>query len=170
MIFITGAANVGKTSLVNQLKRELPSAKFDIHDIDETGRWSGDYIAWRNEIIEHWLRQSIVNNSAGTQTILCGIISPEDVCKLTSHGESTDVVYILLDATADDIYSRFKQKRLKNSNKLFQDNGALHVAAQIEVAKRLKKSVQQNHGLIIDTHNKTKEEVAEQVLESIRQL
>ncbi len=76
MIFITGAASAGKTSLINRLKESLPSDKFDIHDIDEADKWGDDYESWRDAKVEFWLKQTIENRTKGIETILCGIIYP----------------------------------------------------------------------------------------------
>ena len=74
MIFITGAAGAGKSSVTRALKTHLPKDKFDIHDIDEADKWIDSYEDWRDAKIEHWLKVSIDNRKEGITTILCGIV------------------------------------------------------------------------------------------------
>lgn len=164
MIFVTGAANVGKTSLINRLKHELPADKFDIHDIDETGKWSGEYSVWRDERIDYWLKQSVINRQNEIETILCGIIFPQDVERQASYRSVGIISYILLDASSDDIQDRFRQKRKRRVVQSFQDNGALHIATQAEIAKRLHKIIQKKSGYIINTSGMDIDHVTQQVL------
>jgi len=156
MIFITGAASAGKTSVVKLLKQHLPSDKFDIHDIDEADRWTDDYENWRDAKIEHWLKQSIENREKGVETILCGIIYPEHVVKSPSYTEAEPVKYVLLDATPEVIKERYYKKMQPWLNR------------QMEISKDLKGELQNlENNQIIDTTNISSDVVAENLIKQI---
>ncbi len=158
MIFIIGAASVGKTSLVNQLKEKLPARKFDIHDIDEADLWTDSYEKWRDAKIEHWLKQSIINRENGIETILCGIIYPAHVVKSSSYGLAKPVEYILLDAHADAIKERFYKRMESKINK------------QVEIAGELKSELQTvKNKQVVDTTDLSIEDIANTVLKTIRE-
>jgi adenylate kinase family enzyme len=110
MIFITGAAGAGKSSVVRALKARLPQNKFDIHDIDEADKWDDGYESWRDAKIEHWLKQSIDNRKHGITTILCGIIYPDHVEKAPSYASASPVSYVLLDIPASIVTERNLEK------------------------------------------------------------
>jgi thymidylate kinase len=140
MIFITGAASAGKTSLIKLLKEQLPADKFDIHDIDEADGWTDDYEAWRDAKIEHWLKQSIKNKQKGIETILCGIIYPEHAEKCASYTQAQPVEYILLDADADTMRQRFYKRMESRINR------------QIEISKELKLELEAiDNKTVVDT-------------------
>lgn len=149
MIFITGAASSGKTSLTKLLKAQLPSDKFDIHDIDEADRWSDDYEAWRDAKVEHWLKQSIENRKEGVETILCGIIYPEHAAKCPSYDAAQPVKYILLDASPEELTERF-HKRMEG-----------RINRQISISQELKKEVQDTENReVVETTNMAIEDIA----------
>jgi len=152
MIIITGAASAGKTSLIKRLKGQLPSDKYDIHDIDEADRWTDSYEDWRDAKIEYWLKQSIENHKRGIETILCGIIYPEHVTNLPSYAEAKPVEYINLDATPEEITERFLKRRQRWLNR------------QIEISKELRDELQNTENAhIIDTTGVDPDEIASKV-------
>lgn len=156
MIFITGAASTGKTTLIDQLKQQLPVDKFDVHDIDEADRWGDDYEGWRDAKIEYWLKQSIQNKIAGIETILCGIIYPEYVTKSPSYTEAGPVTYINLSATPEVITERYLKRQ-----KRWLDR-------QIEISQELRDELQgTKNAHIIDTSNIASDEVLTSVLKLI---
>lgn len=156
MIFITGASSVGKTSLIKRLKEQLPSDKFDIHDIDEADKWGDDYESWRDAKIEYWLKQSIKNREKGIETILCGIIYPEHVIKAPSYTEAQPVEYVLLDATPKAIEERFYKRKRS------------WLGRQMEISQELKKELQQiENKHIVDTNSVTSDDVAENLVKHL---
>lgn len=156
MIFITGASSTGKTSLIKRLKEQLPSDKFDIHDIDEADKWGDDYEGWRDAKIEYWLKQSIKNRGKGIETILCGIIYPEHVTKAPSYDEAQPVEYVLLDATPKAIEERFYKRKQSWLNR------------QMEISQELKKELQQvKNKHIVDTNSITSDDVAESLVKHL---
>ena len=158
MIFITGAASTGKTSIVKRLKELLPNDKFDIHDIDEADKWGDDYEGWRDAKIEHWLKQSIENRKKGMETILCGIIYPEHVIKSRSYAKAGQVKYVLLDATPEAIKERYYKKMERWLNR------------QMEISKELKSELQNvKNKQVIDTDSITSDAVAENLAKHLEQ-
>lgn len=156
MLFITGAANTGKSSLVKLLKEGLPSDKFDIHDIDEADRWTDDYESWRDAKIEHWLMQSIKNKKYGIETILCGIIYPDHVVKAPSYAEAKPVEYILLDATPEAIKGRYYKKMEP------------WLSRQIEISQEIKTELQGiEDKQIVDTTSATSDGIAESLIRKL---
>ena len=113
MIFITGAASAGKTSVIRRLKEALPEGKFDIHDIDEADLWGDDYEGWRIKKIEYWLAKSIENRKHGIETILCGIIHPAIVEAAPSFVAAYPIEYILLEASPEVMAERFFKRKEK---------------------------------------------------------
>lgn len=156
MIFITGASSAGKTSLIKRLKEQLPSDKFDIHDIDEADKWGDDYESWRDAKIEYWLKQSIRNREKGVETILCGIIYPEHVMKAPSYTEAQPIEFVLLDAAPKVIKERYYKKRQP------------WLARQMEISQELKSELQHIQNThIIDTNSITSDDVAEKLVKRL---
>jgi thymidylate kinase len=173
MIFITGAAAAGKSTVTKLLKDRLPSHEFDIHDIDESDKWTNDYEDWRDAKIEYWMRRSISSQKANIATTLCGIIYPEHV-EASAYYKTTPVIqYFLLDAPAEAITARFKQKlidRAKNGNQGRNQvkNVDSWLKRQIEISTELRE-IYQNlpEAVVIDTSKTTAEEVADQIMVKI---
>ena len=71
LLFVTGAAGSGKTTVVPGLRKKFP--EFDVHDFDERrlrpGR--GD-TKRRQEQTEYWINRAIENQRVGKDTIVCG--------------------------------------------------------------------------------------------------
>ncbi len=81
IIVVTGAGGSGKSILIKGLKKVMLSTKYDIHDIDEADHWGDEknYPAWKQAKIEYYLERSKKNDNEGIDTILCGIIFPQNV-------------------------------------------------------------------------------------------
>jgi thymidylate kinase len=141
MIFITGAASTGKTSIVKQLKELLPASKFDIHDIDEADKWKPDqYEQWRDAKVEHFLKLSITNREKGIETVLCGIIYPEQAKKSPSFKKAEPVRFIFLDASPETIKERFYKR------------WQLRIDRQIEIENELRMEIDhQEHASVVNT-------------------
>lgn len=156
MIFITGPASAGKTSLIKLLKEHLPKEKYDIHDIDEADKWTDDYIAWRDSKVEYWLKHSIENRKKGVETILCGIIYPDDVAKSPSYDKAQPVRYILLNADPEELKQRF-YKRMEG-----------RINRQIEIGKELALEVKSiDDGEIVETTGITTESITDIVIKKL---
>ncbi len=156
MIFITGPASAGKTSLIKLLKEHVPKEKFDIHDIDEADKWTDDYVAWRDSKVEYWLKQSIENRKKGIETILCGIIYPEAAAKSPSYAAAQPVKFILLNTNAEELRQRF-YKRMEG-----------RINRQIEIGKELSLEVQSIDGAeIVETTGMTPESIVGSLIKKL---
>lgn len=157
MIFITGAASTGKSSIVKALKERLPEDKFDVHDIDETDRWEADkYEEWRNAKVEHYLRESVVNRKEGVETILCGIIYPEQVKKSLSYEQAKPVKFIFIDASPEAITERF-HKRWQSK-----------IDCHIEIENELRSEIESlQNKTVVETSNIPSDSAADQVIEAL---
>ena len=156
MIFITGPASAGKTSLIKLLKEHLPKEKFDIHDIDEADKWTDDYVAWRDSKVEFWLKQSIKNRKKGIETILCGIIYPDAASKSPSYAAAQPVKFILLNTDAEELKQRFYQRMEGRINR------------QIEIGNELKAEVKSIDGAeIVETTSMTPELIMGNVIKKL---
>ncbi len=172
IIFITGTGGAGKTTLIADLKRDLPAEKFDIHDIDEADRWgdNANYSAWRRAKIEYYLEQSKKNDKKGIDTILCGIIFPQGVLNSEVY-PGASARFILLDAEPDSIASRLRVRHTTATEEWLREAGA----NQAETALSLKKTFSDQMGVklrekprvdIIDTSHLS----ADEVLSKVKQL
>jgi broad-specificity NMP kinase len=169
MIIITGAAATGKSTVTRLLREQLPKNKFDIHDIDESDKWTNSYEEWRDAKIEYWLRRSISSNEAGITTVLCGIIYPENVTTAAYYTDSLPIKYFLLDASPEAITDRFKQKLeaqqksgVKGRNQI--SDKAAWLKRQIEISQELRQEYAKiDTAIIIDTTDMTVEDVLAKV-------
>ena len=146
MVFITGAAGVGKSIIIEGLKKRLPRERFNIHDIDEADLWKDDYEAWRDKKIDYWLKQSQKNQSV--ITILAGIIYPKSVISAPSYPADQDVKYILIDASPRVHYERF-MARSKNTNSEAVER---KIRRHIEIQNELKSDLERIENVVtLDT-------------------
>ena len=173
LIFITGAAGVGKSSVTKLLQEQLPKDTYALHDIDESDKWTNDYEAWRDSKIDYWLQRGRSSDEAGITTSLCGIIYPENVEKAPSFSEDVLIQYILLDASADVITKRLLSKYgTEDERREFdaEKTGRMKrkLKRQLEIADELR-SVYTNRqdAYIIDT-NRVLSEVVDDILEKVK--
>jgi thymidylate kinase len=173
MIIITGAAATGKSTVTRLLREQLPKDKFDIHDIDESDKWTNSYEEWRDAKIEYWLRRSISSNKAGITTVLCGIIYPENVRATNYYNGAIPIKYFLLDASLEAITSRFKRKLeaqeksgLKGRNQI--DDKEAWLKRQIEISLELREEYGQiDDATVIDTVNLPVDEVVGKIKQAL---
>ena len=174
MIIITGAAATGKSTVTRLLRELLPKDKFDIHDIDESDKWTNSYEEWRDAKVEYWLRRSISSNKAGITTVLCGIIYPENVRATTYYNGAIPIKYFLLDASPEAITSRFEQKLeaqeksgVKGRNQI--NDKAAWLKRQIEISQELRREYERmSEATVIDTTDLSIEEVLANIKEGLK--
>ncbi|MDA0790029.1 MAG: hypothetical protein O2780_11290 [Proteobacteria bacterium] len=71
LLFVTGAAGSGKTTMVPGLRKKFP--EYDVHDFDERALRSGRAdTRRRQEQTEFWINRAIENQHQGKDTIICG--------------------------------------------------------------------------------------------------
>ncbi len=169
IIFITGAGGVGKSTLVEGLKRELPADKYDIHDIDEADLWGeeSNYKAWKQTKVEHYLEQSKKNDKVGIDTILCGIIYPQSVLNSEVY-EGASARFILLDAGPSAIAGRLRTRHTAATEEWLREAEV----NQAETARTLKQDFsdtpiarlkEKPDVALVDTTNLSPQEVLNQV-------
>lgn len=169
MIIITGAAAAGKSTVTRLLKEYLPKEKFDIHDIDESDKWTNSYEAWRDAKVEYWLRRSVGSKKAGITTILCGIIYPENVRQGGSYKAAAPVRYFLLDVTPEVLTQRYLSKVGSKEEKLTgkAEPGTRverGLKRQIEITAELRQAYKNvEHAHIIDTNDTPARVIAESI-------
>jgi adenylate kinase family enzyme len=170
MIIITGAAATGKSTVTRLMREQLPKDKFDIHDIDESDKWTNSYEEWRDAKIDYWLRRSISSNEAGITTALCGIIYPKNVTDADYYTDALPMKYFLLDAMPNTITTRFKLKLeaqeksgLKGRNQI--DDKEAWLKRQIEISRELRQEYgQMANATIIETTDLGIEDVLAKVM------
>ena len=164
-IFITGVSGVGKTTIIDELKPLLDSS-FQIHDFDERGVPDNVDRQWRLDETQHWLELGKQNGENGLTTIICGFSSPKEI------GNQENVKLILLDADELTIRQRL--------NKRYQVPGSVE-GLERTAAKPLEQFIDENinyasvirseaqeYGVdIIDTSEKTPDQVAKQIISTI---
>jgi len=87
IFFITGASGVGKSSIIEPLRRLL-GAGVAVHDFDERGVPDAADQQWRIEETKHWILLGRRNLEKGITTIICGGARPSEV------GDASDVGFI----------------------------------------------------------------------------
>lgn len=109
--FISGASGVGKTSVMTELKKVLPS-EYEVHDFDERGVPTGADHAWRLQETAHWIEFSKQKSLEGIHVVVCGFFNPDELKEMIPADFPFGIQTILLDADADII-----EQRLRNRNK-----------------------------------------------------
>ena len=176
MIFISGAAGVGKTTVVDNLRRRLPREKYALHDIDESDLWTHDYPAWRAAKVDYWLQRSKSNNETGMDTVLSGIVSPKVVADVPTFSAELPIKYVLLHAAPEVLASRlisklgteeeraeFDEERIRQM-KEFVDG---HLAKNKKLLEAFESCADAE---VIDTTNSAPDEVCERVRELLLEL
>ncbi len=108
-IFISGAEGVGKTTLMNHLKKKL--LEKEIHDFDEVGVPLNPTLNWRHKTTKHWLEVSERNEKQGKDTLIIGLSFPREVLKFSKRKDSS---FCLLDISINE---RAKRLRKRNASR-----------------------------------------------------
>lgn len=122
-IFISGAEGVGKTTLINYLKKRLPNK--EIYDFDELGVPANPPLIWRHKTTKHWLQVSEKNEKRRKDTLIVGLIFPNEILKFSKR---KDIYFCLLEIS---LIERAKRLRKRNASK--------DVIKDIEQLKNLRK-------------------------------
>jgi broad-specificity NMP kinase len=109
IFFITGPCGVGKSSIINSLKKVLK--KFEIHDFDDVGVPENPDLNWRHETTKYWLKVGKENLGKRKSTIICGLTIPEEIEKFMLDGLNDKVYILLLDVGAKE-----RERRLRSRN------------------------------------------------------
>lgn len=169
--FISGVSGVGKTSTMKDLRRLLPPSNFDVRDFDERGVPDGGGPKWHSAETKHWLDVSDLNAKDGKSTIICGFSEPERV-RAVHCDNHPPAELILLHASGDTI-----RKRLRGRYPTVESEKEIERAAGTSLEKfidscssyapELRVLFEKEDCLIIDTDNKSPEDVAREIVNSI---
>ncbi len=170
--FISGVAGVGKSSLLDYLKELLPKDKFDIRDFDERGIPDGGGMEWHNIETLHWLEIGRENADNGKSTIICGFIHPERLRSMHKIGEHPQMKLILLHAPEEVIRQRLLGRystpeslaEVKRMTNLSLEEWLPDVLGFIQPLRAL---FEKDGSIVIDTENKTPQQVASEVIDYI---
>jgi hypothetical protein len=153
------------------LRKLLPSDKFDIRDFDERGVPDGGGSAWHQAETIHWLTIATQNATVGKSTIICGFNEPERV--LAVHEKThPDAELILLHASGDIIRKRLRGRypTVKSEKEIERASGTSlgkFIESCVSYAPTLRQKFEMENCLIIDTDAKTPEEVAREITKKI---
>jgi thymidylate kinase len=166
--FISGVSGVGKTSTLEQLKKILPQSTFDVCDFDERGVPDGGGPQWHDSETRHWLDVAALNAANSKSTVISGFTNPDQFKKIHNSDKDIPAQIILL-----DIRPEILKKRLYGRHVTSESKRELERAAGISLdefveqcasfAPELRMIFEQNNFPIVDTDNKTPEEVAKEV-------
>ncbi len=171
--FISGVCGVGKTASLKELKKKLSETDYDIRDFDERGVPDGGGPKWHTEETLNWLKIATENATNGKSTIVCGFQNPEDFNKLYDHTEKIPATLILLNASSDTIHQRLLG-RYPTKESILEINRASgvpldkFVADIISFAPTLRDIFKNENYPIIETDNKTQEQVANEIIKLLK--
>jgi hypothetical protein len=89
LFLLFGASRSGKTTLVDALRGCAPTLA--CHDFDEVGVPRRPTIAWRQRILEQWVRRAIALQRDGVDLLLAGqsplgeLVAVPSACELDGH-------------------------------------------------------------------------------------
>jgi broad-specificity NMP kinase len=167
--FITGVCGVGKSAVIPYLKSSLNDKDYDIHDFDENGVPNNADMKWWRKETERWINFGMQNMNNGISTIVCGFANPEE----TVYDNNDNIKFILLDANEKTIEQRIdgrykteeSKKELKRATdctvEKFIENNTSFLATLRNICEKDERCN------VVDTINKSSENVAKQVIEII---
>jgi len=166
--FISGVSGVGKTSTLEQLKKVLAANIFDVRDFDERGVPDGGGPVWHDSETRHWLSVATQNSSIGKNTIISGFINPEQFLKIYNPDKDIPAQIILLDISADILRKRLygRHVTLESTQEIERATGVSldeFVEQCVLFAPKLRSIFKHYKYPIVDTDNKSPEEVAHEV-------
>lgn len=167
--FISGVSGVGKSSVIKHLRAMLSLDAYDIRDFDERGVPAGGGHEWHNAETLYWLEVATENAKIGKSTIVCGFVEPERFWKVYNKKEHLPARLILLHASNETIRKRLLG-RYQTPESIAEINRAAGVPLDkfvediLSAAPWLYDIFQKEGAPIIDTENKTPEEVAQEIV------
>ena len=173
--FISGVSGVGKTSVMEILKKDLPE-QYIVKDFDERGVPSGvgrhgsvpsgGGRTWRLNETQYWLLKGKVAALEDKILIVCGLASPEEIA-LMPEAEEVEVKIILLDAPGEIIQERLLRRNsdVKVRADLERTVGSVDafIKGSSDFAPVLKEICTKAGVPVIDTSNITPAEVAKEI-------
>jgi hypothetical protein len=93
--FITGAEGVGKTAIIDGLKRKFPKIK--IYDFDEVGVPQNPPLQWRLNTTLYWIRVALKNQQRKKSTCILGLSFPSEIRSFEEFKNLENINFFLLD-------------------------------------------------------------------------
>jgi broad-specificity NMP kinase len=172
--FISGVSGTGKTSVMPYLKKLLPADTYDVRDLDERGVPDGGGLVWLSNETRYWLDVANSNAANGKSTIICGFANPEIFNTIHKPDKDIPAELILLAVSGDNL-----EKRLRNRHSTPDSIKEIERAAAVPVDKFIKNNIafapilrkifESNGSPIIETDDKTPEEVANEIVKLIKE-
>ena len=167
--FISGVCGTGKSSTLKYLKNFLSADKYDIRDFDERGVPNGGGLEWHNNETLHWLEIAKENASQGKSTIICGFANPETFKTVYKKEMYPSAVLFLLNASGETIRKRLLGRHstpesVKEINRASAVPLGRFIEENISFAPKLKVIFEKDNYPIIETDDKTPEEVSREIL------
>ncbi|MFH1307459.1 MAG: hypothetical protein ABIH72_01250 [archaeon] len=152
--FIIGAEGVGKSSVLEKIKKAFP--KIDTHDFDELGVPLNPTIQWRLNTTLYWLKKAIENQKKDIQTCIIGLCFPKEIKNMVEFKKLEKITFCLL-----DVNEKERGKRLANRG------SSQDVIEDLENLMELRKQIKQVRGRVIDTSDLPIEEVLKEIVKFI---
>lgn len=141
---------------------------YDVRDLDERGVPDGGGLDWLKNETRHWLDVAKENSKIGKNTIICGFANPELFGEIYKNDSDVSMQIILLSASKETIRSRLIGRHdTADSIKEIERASAVHLDEFVEnnanFSVELKKIFEKSNMPILETDNKTPEEVTVEV-------
>jgi hypothetical protein len=156
-IFILGAEGVGKSSVLDLLKKEFLG--IDFYDFDEVGVPEDPSLQWRLDTTLHWINKSLENQKKGKITCVLGLFFPEELKGFENFEKLKEVSFCLL-----NVGERERERRLKKRG------ATKEVIEDVENLLGLRKQIKEITGKVIDTSKLSIEETFERLKDFIEGL
>jgi len=162
--FIIGVNGVGKTTVMNEVRRILPPSDFELHDFDERGVPDNADKVWRLSETQYWISIGKENERRDISTIIFGFSKPEEV------GSEAEI--ILLDANEKTIEERIRSRYLTEESliELNRTTGKTvekFVMDNIYVSSILRKNCTGINCKVITTDNRTPADIAQEIVSKL---
>jgi len=170
--FISGVCGSGKSSTLKHLKNMLPADTFDIRDFDERGVPDGGGQIWHDRETRHWLDTAMANAKEGKSTIICGFANPEQFKKVHNTEKDIPAELFLLNLSAENIRKRlYGRHSTPKSIEEIERASAIpldrFIEGNVSFAPELKSIFEKNGSAVIETDDKSPEEVAREIVKII---
>jgi broad-specificity NMP kinase len=173
LFIVTGVNGIGKSSVIPELKRTLDPENFAVHDFDERGVPSNADREWRKSEMKHWITVAEHNLGENLSTVVCGFVKTSDIKSALEDIANLTVSTCVLDASPNIISKRILSRYTTPESliELERTTGKTpekFVSDNVWVASKLREEVKENGYYILDTNEKSPEQVATNIIAWIK--